>query len=619
MDGLAYFNRPAEVKWLREWKVQRCTVSAGLADDFYFVARLEGSVDGTSFDSISELVILYLRKLSTQTRLDEHQMILDLDDLEYISVDSRQRIYKTIMASVKLSHVWCYAHSRWTRSFWRVVQLLVPEKKLGLVQSIEDAIHKARKTSEEHHLPTHTVFSNFDRFWRQCLHTRVFDNYVLRYVQLPEWRMVKEEAHFEADFLWVEATVLYVQVKGQFCPKYIDEFWDLQQLVTRFIHAQGLRELRLLTDVSGITLGNSAAVLSLKNSDTQAPLPVYRFVFGSSFVDKFRIRVLARIKHKKVNKLHLVSSLREGLFLAKNKQYNGLGNRFESVEEKEKYLQYLLRKKANLYKHDERLRRKLFALLGRIISGDIEEVKAESFSHTYLGAEIFHALELVSSDLEHTYKQLENEENSLIKLRSKALQQQLNPHFFFNSLNSIMGYLYQNKYDEADNLLTSFAQLMRLTIDNSQLDSIPLADEIDFLGKYIVLERMRTNNSFNYEIHVQPELKRSLFQYRVPPMIIQPMVERAIWKRLAPSQENGQLHLFFYRDNEQLICKITDNGTNEDVSESQLQSSSQRRLDERIHLLNSQKPERVHIRREDVYEQHKRLGKQVFIRFIISD
>ncbi len=180
----------------------------------------------------------------------------------------------------------------------------------------------------------------------------------------------------------------------------------------------------------------------------------------------------------------------------------------------------------------------------------------------------------------------------MMRAEQKALRSQMNPHFIFNALNSIRRYILENDSDNADFYLTSFATLMRKVLDNSKLEFIPLEEEIDTLKIYLELEKMRFDDSFNFQVELQDNLPISNFQ--VPPMIIQPILENAIWHGLAPLKKDGLLKLIFKKEDENsLTCIVEDNGIGRKKAAETAQrrvghkSTGVKNLQERLHLLNS--------------------------------
>lgn len=148
--------------------------------------------------------------------------------------------------------------------------------------------------------------------------------------------------------------------------------------------------------------------------------------------------------------------------------------------------------------------------------------------------------------------------NNMLQSEIKALRAQMNPHFIFNSLNSIQNFIFSNKKEDANEYLTEFSKLMRMILDNSQHNFITVAEEVEFIKSYLRLERLRLNNKFDYRIRFSDEMK--ILSLSIPSMILQPFVENAIVHGFALNKGDGQLHLDFYLQHDVLHCIITDNG-----------------------------------------------------------
>jgi LytS/YehU family sensor histidine kinase len=144
------------------------------------------------------------------------------------------------------------------------------------------------------------------------------------------------------------------------------------------------------------------------------------------------------------------------------------------------------------------------------------------------------------------------------ELEMQALRSQMNPHFIFNSLNSINRFILQNNKSSASEYLTKFSKLVRLILQNSQSSLISLESELESLRLYLDLEALRFDYRFGYKISVHPSLDLDIL--RVPPLIIQPYVENAIWHGLMPKEEKGQLDIEVSQENEYLFIKISDDG-----------------------------------------------------------
>lgn len=143
-------------------------------------------------------------------------------------------------------------------------------------------------------------------------------------------------------------------------------------------------------------------------------------------------------------------------------------------------------------------------------------------------------------------------------LEMKALRSQMNPHFIFNSLNSIQKYIWENKREDASEYLTTFARLIRLVLENSQHASVKLSEELAALRLYIEMEHRRANGGFDYSITVAPEVDTE--GLAIPPLLLQPYVENAIWHGLSRKEGRGMLSVVIAIQNGLLVCSIVDDG-----------------------------------------------------------
>jgi len=138
------------------------------------------------------------------------------------------------------------------------------------------------------------------------------------------------------------------------------------------------------------------------------------------------------------------------------------------------------------------------------------------------------------------------------------LRQQMNPHFIFNTLNSIQYYMYQHDKLATNNYLTKFSSLMRKVLDNSQHTSIPLSDELGALNLYLELESIRFKDKFEYQITLDDEIDPLI--HKVPTMLIQPYVENSISHGLIPKEGKGFVKIELSLKDDHILCIIEDNG-----------------------------------------------------------
>ncbi len=139
-----------------------------------------------------------------------------------------------------------------------------------------------------------------------------------------------------------------------------------------------------------------------------------------------------------------------------------------------------------------------------------------------------------------------------------ALRAQMNPHFVFNCLSSINRFIMVNQPEEASAYLTKFSRLIRLILDNSRTDTVVLSKELEALKLYIEMEQMRFADRFEYSLEIDPQLQ--VEHLEIPPLLIQPYVENAIWHGLMHKKEGCMLTIRLYPQGKRLCIEIEDNG-----------------------------------------------------------
>jgi len=149
-------------------------------------------------------------------------------------------------------------------------------------------------------------------------------------------------------------------------------------------------------------------------------------------------------------------------------------------------------------------------------------------------------------------------EKQLNELKMNSLRMQMNPHFMFNSLNSIKNYILKNEKEIAARYLSNFAFLIRSVLNFSEEKLVPLKSELSVLKTYIELEQLRFSRGFSYEIRLSEKVNEE--EILVQPLLLQPFVENAIWHGLMQKEGNRKLQIDIDILNHQLIYQIEDNG-----------------------------------------------------------
>jgi len=186
-------------------------------------------------------------------------------------------------------------------------------------------------------------------------------------------------------------------------------------------------------------------------------------------------------------------------------------------------------------------------------------------------------------------------EKKLTELEMQALKAQINPHFVFNCLNSIKGFIFDRDYQQADKYLDKFSDLMRSTIDNSDASIISLQNEINYLDNYLQLEKLRFEEKFDYTIAVSADVdKEKCF---VPAMLLQPYVENAIRHGMRfLENKKGQININVFAENNFLVCEIDDNGIGREKAAA---------LKSKRHIEYQSKGMNISKRRAELYNIHQ--------------
>ncbi|WP_034259577.1 tetratricopeptide repeat protein [Altibacter lentus] len=209
------------------------------------------------------------------------------------------------------------------------------------------------------------------------------------------------------------------------------------------------------------------------------------------------------------------------------------------------------------------------------------------------------------------YKSVKQQKYANNLLALKSLRTQMNPHFIFNALNSVNSFIASSDERAANTYLSDFSQLMRSVLENSEEDFIPLAKEIELLELYVQLEHMRFKNKFDYAITVDESLQLS--EFVIPPMLLQPYVENAVWHGLRYKEDKGLLEIHFAQiDPETVSITISDDGIGRKKSK-ELKTEHQKKqnskgmgnIQKRIAILNEMYKDKVDVSVENIFENEE--------------
>jgi len=202
------------------------------------------------------------------------------------------------------------------------------------------------------------------------------------------------------------------------------------------------------------------------------------------------------------------------------------------------------------------------------------------------------------------------------ELKMTALQSQMNPHFLFNSLNSINNFVLKSEVEKASDYITKFSKLIRVILNSSSSPTSKLSEELEILALYVKLEQMRVNGGFSYTVKVDKKI--GLERIKVPPMFLQPFIENSIWHGIMKKDGEKKIELSIKEDEGSVLCIVLDNGIGINKAK-ELAHMTQRRkffgakaTENRIRMLYQNKD--VHIVTKDISSKTL-TGTQVSIRF----
>jgi hypothetical protein len=234
------------------------------------------------------------------------------------------------------------------------------------------------------------------------------------------------------------------------------------------------------------------------------------------------------------------------------------------------------------------------------------------------------ALKRKNEKLEGRHRQAELQHH-VTELEMQALRAQMNPHFIFNCLNSINRFILKNETEAASNYLTKFSRLIRMALTHSKKNFISLEDELEMLKLYLDMERLRFKDAFEYSIIFKNSI--DVGNVFVPPLLLQPFAENAIWHGLMHKEGPGHLEIELRIDKKILICTITDDGIGRSKAEEIKSRSAERSksmglqiTSDRLAMLNMESEQPAFFNMEDIIDKEgKPAGTRVILKMNFKD
>ncbi|MCD4744767.1 MAG: tetratricopeptide repeat protein [Bacteroidales bacterium] len=206
-------------------------------------------------------------------------------------------------------------------------------------------------------------------------------------------------------------------------------------------------------------------------------------------------------------------------------------------------------------------------------------------------------------------KQQSDIEKQKQEIEKKLLRSQMNPHFIFNSLNSINSFITGKDTLTAQSYLTMFAELMRYILENTRKSFIPIEDEIKTLELNLELEKLRFNNKFDFKINITPNIDTE--NTYIPPMLVQPYVENAIIHGIMNKSSSGNINIDFCKKNDVILCSVIDDGVGRKKANEIKKKTKQKHksiglqlTNERLSLLNKQRKSQIAVKITDLTDEN---------------
>ena len=217
-------------------------------------------------------------------------------------------------------------------------------------------------------------------------------------------------------------------------------------------------------------------------------------------------------------------------------------------------------------------------------------------------------------------------ERQMFEMERQALRLQMNPHFIFNTLNSIQAFILKNKTKESIAYLSKFSRLMRAILNNSQESLIAFDNEVETLHAYMELEQLRFEHRFKFSIHVSSDIDQEFIG--IAPMLIQPYVENAIIHGVGPLKErDGEISIDFQVDGKYIICTINDNGVGRayhkkknNLLRNTHKSSGITISSNRLNMIDQEAPDKIHMEITDLVEENgDAIGTRIILYIIFEE
>ncbi len=241
-----------------------------------------------------------------------------------------------------------------------------------------------------------------------------------------------------------------------------------------------------------------------------------------------------------------------------------------------------------------------------------------------IASALFSFYKIRTRSIRKTEKKKTETERKIASMQMTALRSQMNPHFIFNSLNSIQDFIANYEREDALKYLSKFSKLIRSILNQSQNNNTTVTDELEMLKLYVELESLRFNHKFDCTFIIDEKINCD--ETQIPSMIIQPFIENSILHGFIGKDEDCHIKISMIKTDEKLNCVIEDNGIGRKKATEIKQNKSYQHpgfgiklTADRIDTMNKASGEKINLRIEDLFDQNgNATGTRVQLEFTIS-
>ncbi|MEN9443728.1 MAG: hypothetical protein RIS47_618 [Bacteroidota bacterium] len=410
--------------------------------------------------------------------------------------------------------------------------------------------------------------AKFYELWETTHSIRVWAGLKYRVLAYKDWTHISVAGDFSCHITVIEGKILYLRLAGKVGRDFIKGIKAVLDRLFAELDSAFLRYYYIF-DLAALDTSLRSNFALYTSSDFYKLLqPIHFSIIAASSITRSIVALQAKISKTNRPRLSKYATLTD--------VFSNLSHILEHTRFHELPLYQQHSTKSNkqlafenwIHQHNIELGREKMLLTINNINWQEHKILMPEYGHLVTYNDIFEVLDIVRLRIDATWNKQQTKNWQLQMLKEKGLRSQFDPHFIFNLLNAFRPLIADNNQELLQELLNDFSDLIRMLIENSLMDQVSLATEIAFLRLYVKLESYRYEGYFDAVFEIQPTVASRIEEISLPPFIIWPYLEQAIWERILPANTFCKLHIQFSIYNDSLECSITDDGLGFDANKS---------------------------------------------------